>query len=389
MKLLVVTSSYPRHADDIAGRFVLEWVEHLEALGHSVRVCTWSDSSVDGPPLHTAHSVTRVRYAPPGLQTLFYGAGTPENLRQNPARAILGVPAAAAMAAYICAEVASWRPDVIVGHWLVPAGLLVRALGHLLGVPTLVVGHSGGVHLLESLPRPAGRALAAAVAAGPTTVPSLALAEKLGRLAPAASLEILPMGYEAPRVDRRADAERVDWLCMGRLVEIKGVDLAIEAFARAELAADATLHVAGDGPRRGELERLAGRLGARVRFHGFVTGKGKRRLWGRCVGAIFCSKTLASGRHEGLPVSFLEASAHGVIPLCSPIPGLAHYLADATLQEIESRAPHRWARGIEALADLPDEQRARLVRHQRRTTAELEWPRLIKRWDSQLQRLRY
>jgi glycosyltransferase involved in cell wall biosynthesis len=223
---------------------------------------------------------------------------------------------------------------------------------------------------------------------GPTTVPSLALAKKLGALAPTARLRILPMGFEAPASGGPVDTERVDWLCMGRLVDIKGVDLALEAFARAELPADATLHVAGDGPRRAELERLASRLDAPVRFHGFVTGPTKRQLWQRCAGAIFCSKTLESGRHEGLPVSFLEASAHGVIPLCSPIPGLATYLADSTLQQIKSRAPHRWARGIEALAALSEERRVTLICDQQRATAELAWPRLIKRWNAELHRSR-
>ncbi len=428
MKLLVVTSSYPRFAGDIAGRFVLEWVEHLGELGHQVKVLTWYDSSAAGEPLDVGHEVVRIPYAPPGADTLFYGAGTPENLRENRLRALLAAPAAVVMAGRIAHEIKHFRPDVLVGHWLVPAGLLVRAAGKLSAVPSLVVGHSGGVHLLERLPGPVGRALAGFVCSGPTTVPSLPLADKLGRLAPAGhSAHVLPMGFEplnrsdavpeavakvserrrpwrrkgarnAPRRHggRRSEeaatsydslTEAVaprDWLCMGRLVDIKGVDLAIEAFARADLPETTALHIAGDGPKRLELENLADALGANVTFHGFVTGEDRERLWERCGYALFTSREI-DGRHEGLPVSFLEVCSRGIVPLCAPIPGMGAYLADRELQEVPTRSVEEWARRIEQLAAMPDEELEGLAETQRAKVAELEWPRLIRRWESLLE----
>ncbi|MFP4598577.1 MAG: glycosyltransferase family 4 protein [Persicimonas sp.] len=392
MKLLVVTSSYPRREGDIAGRFVLEWVEHLERLGHTVRVLTWHDGQGGVGWQPDTHKVVRVRYAPTSYETLFYGAGTPENLRENPARGLLAAPAGVAMAAAMARQVTTWRPDVLVGHWLVPSGVLVRAVGRLFGLPSLVVGHSGGVHLLDGLPRAAGRALAGFVTRGPTTIPSLELAEKLRRLTPKAEpgdLHVLPMGFEPPDEQIELGAERVlgqkqDWLCIGRLVEIKGVDLAIEAFAAADWPDATTLHIAGNGPKRAELERLAARLHANVDFHGVVTGEAKQQLFERCGFALFCSKELPSGRHEGLPVSFLEASAQGLIPLCASIPGLSDYLVDRDLQHLDSRGTTDWARAIERLANLSADERADHARRQRRAVAHLQWPRLATHWDALL-----
>ncbi len=389
MKLLVVTSSYPRRAKDIAGRFVLEWVEHLERLGHTVRVLTWHDGQAGVGWQPGTHRVVRVRYAPASYETLFYGAGTPENLRENPARSLLAVPASVAMAAAVARQAATWRPDILVGHWLVPSGVLVRAVARIFGLPSLVVGHSGGVHLLDNLPRPAGRALAGFVTRGPTTIPSLELAEKLRRLTPRAEpgdLHVLPMGFEPPPGQIEVGAERHDWLCIGRLVEIKGVDLAIEAFAAADLPDTSTLHIAGEGPKRAELERLAARLHANVEFHGVVTGEAKQQLFERCGFALFCSKELPSGRHEGLPVSFLETSAHGLIPLCAPIPGLSDYLVERDIQHLDSRRTTDWARAIARLASLPSDERADHARRQRRAVAHLQWPRLATRWDALLRR---
>lgn len=380
MKLLVVTSSYPRHAGDIAGRFVLEWVEALAELGHEARVLTWRDSRARGEPLDVDHRVVRVPYAPPGLDTLFYGAGTPENIREQPLRLLLAAPAGAAMLSRMLWECRDFTPDVIVGHWMVPAGLLARAAERLTGVPALVVGHSGGVHLLDSLPTPVGRMLASSLSAGPVTVPSLPLAQKLSRLAPGAGCEILPMGFAPPAVAESTESSsRRDWLCMGRLVDIKGYELAIEAFARAELDSRTTLHIAGDGPRRAALEALASRLDAPVIFHGFVTGEAREALWERCGYVIFSSKTLDDGRHEGLPVSFLEASARGIVPLCTPIPGIRSYLAQPKNQLLDTRDVDAWASRIAWLAGA---ERAALAAAGRRRVGELAWPRLARRWEA-------
>ncbi len=380
MRLLVVTSSFPRFQGDIAGRFVLEWCDHLAQRGHTLRVLTWHDSAAAGAPLDAGVDVARVPYAPPGLDTLFYGAGTPENLRENPLRAWLAAPAGAAMLTRITWELSRFRPNLLIGHWLIPAGLLVRTVGKLSGLPTLVVGHSGGVHLLDRLPGPVGRALAKFVLSGPTTVASRPLADKLHALAAApAPTTVLPMGFEPPPMPNTPRC--ADWLCMGRLVDIKGVDLAIDAFARADLPGTPTLHIAGDGPERASLERRAAQQGAHVEFHGFVTGAAKERLWAQCGYMLLTSKTLADGRHEGLPVSFLEAASRGIVPLCAPIPGLGTHLGDCALQQVDGRDPAVWARRIEALAGLDTGERAQLAERQHAAVAQLDWTRLIKRWD--------
>lgn len=69
----------------------------------------------------------------------------------------------------------------------------------------------------------------------------------------------------------RSDSSPFRILWLGRVLPRKGLDLAIRAFDRADLA-DAELVVVGDGPRREDAERLAGTLGraAEIRFTGYV-----------------------------------------------------------------------------------------------------------------------
>lgn len=414
MNILVLTSSYPRSGEDIAGRFVHEWVQSLRERGHRVRVLCWADdaraSAAAGD--ESFGEVLRVAYAPARFQTLFYGAGTPENLRENPRRALLAAPAAVAMLARAAGEIARDRPDIIVGHWLVPVGFLARVLGYIHRIPSLIVGHSGGVHLLAKLPRPASRVLAKVCASGAMTLPTQPLCDKFaglldGEQTPSTRRSrrpiLLPMGIEAPSDHVGSEAAEVsrmpgnagrsaDWLCMGRLVAIKGWDLAIRAFLAAELPGAPTLHIAGDGPERAALEHLVRTLQgtdtpSRVRFHGIVAGKKKQRLLAGCAFSIFCSKTLEDGRHEGLPVSFLEAAAHGQIPLCADIPGLSQYVADPQRQVLTTRDPQTWQRAIAQFGAMPADDRQRLSRAQQARVAHLAWPQLIVRWERLLQEI--
>ena len=43
MKVVVLTTSYPRHADDVAGRFVAEAVDGARALGVDIDVVSPAD----------------------------------------------------------------------------------------------------------------------------------------------------------------------------------------------------------------------------------------------------------------------------------------------------------------------------------------------------------
>ena len=47
MRALVLASSYPRHAEDVAGRFVFEQCEALGKLGWEIEVLAWRGPGID------------------------------------------------------------------------------------------------------------------------------------------------------------------------------------------------------------------------------------------------------------------------------------------------------------------------------------------------------
>ena len=86
-------------------------------------------------------------------------------------------------------------------------------------------------------------------------------------------------------------------LSLGRLVPYKRIDLAIAA---AELAG-IRLVIAGDGPDRARLDRLAG---PNTEFAGHVSEAEAGRLLSTCAAFVFCGE-------EDFGIAPLEANAHG------------------------------------------------------------------------------
>ena len=113
-----------------------------------------------------------------------------------------------------------------------------------------------------------------------------------------------------------------DVLYVGRLSEEKGVDVLLEALARAPgLRAD----VVGDGPARSSLERLAATLGVRdrVRFHGrLAAGDVHRRMREAAVVVV------PSRWYENMPITVLEAFAAGVPVVASALGGIPELIED-------------------------------------------------------------
>ncbi len=122
------------------------------------------------------------------------------------------------------------------------------------------------------------------------------------------------------------DAE-IRILTVGRLVGKRGVDLLINGLAAWKPASGAPawkLIVAGDGPERVNLERLALALGVanRVEFLGRVDNRGVRELMKSATLFALGCRTDSSGDRDGIPVALMEAMACGVPVICGDLPAI-------------------------------------------------------------------
>ncbi|MFO7610279.1 MAG: glycosyltransferase [Candidatus Krumholzibacteriia bacterium] len=107
---------------------------------------------------------------------------------------------------------------------------------------------------------------------------------------------------------------------VGRLIPVKGLDVALEALALVPAAAGVVLHLVGSGPEQNALERRAAALGlgGRARFHGFRADA--------YAYIAHADLLLMPSRHEGLPYTILEAMSLGVPVLAARVGGLAEVL---------------------------------------------------------------
>ncbi len=108
-----------------------------------------------------------------------------------------------------------------------------------------------------------------------------------------------------------------------RLIEKKGLATALRAFARFRRAHPRSRFViAGEGPLRSEIERLAGELGLSdaVELRGFLSQTELRDEYTRAHFFLHPSEMTADQNQEGIPNSMLEAMATG-LPVLATLHG--------------------------------------------------------------------
>ena len=325
MTIGLLTTSFPRRQGDVPGQFVLGFARSLAVLGHRVEVLAPEPNERMAPPAFEGVDVSWLPYLPVrALQRTFYGAGVLDNVRRAPFSALGLGPFVVAMAR----EARRRKWQAVVSHWALPCALVAAELD----VPRhLAVLHSADVFLLEQLPL--RRLLATRIASGADELlfSSRALrARFLALLSPVergqvatrchvCAMGIEPAGAAGDRAALRAQLGLRGFtvLSLGRLIALKGIDHAIAAVAQLP---DAELVIAGDGPDRARLERLAG---PRVRFVGELHGAQKSR-WFQAVDAfVLPSIVLPSGRSEGMPTTLLEAMEHGLPVVASDVGGVS------------------------------------------------------------------
>jgi glycosyltransferase involved in cell wall biosynthesis len=158
------------------------------------------------------------------------------------------------------------------------------------------------------------------------------------------------------------------FVCVGRLIEPKGVDLLIQAIAvyRRERGPCA-LWIVGDGPEKTSLAELARRLGVddAVAFLGTVDHKGLKGALDACDVFVFPTLRDLTGRVA------VEALTAGVPVVVSPMAGAAGTIVEDGVNGVvvDPRDPHALAAALHRAAD--PQTSAALRAGARRTSAAL------------------
>lgn len=247
--------------------------------------------------------------------------------------------------------------DVIDAEFFWPDGPAAMRLAAALGVPFSVKARGGDIHMWGKRPGIAGEIVAAGRAAAGMLAVSEALKRDMAALGlPADRIRVHHTGIdlEAFRpVDRAAARAALGVagpliVAAGALIERKGHDLILAALGRLP---EATLIIAGDGPERGRLERIARDRGVagRVRFLG-------NRPHDELPGLLGAADVMVlPSRSEGLANVWVEALACGTPVVTSDVGGAREAIDRPEAGRLVARDPEAIAAAVRALlADPPD-----------------------------------
>lgn len=276
MKVVVLTTSYPRDASDVAGSFVAAAVEGVRAQGVEVDV------------------VSPASFANFGIA---YGGGIAQNLRAAPWK-LAFVPAF--MAAYArAARRAARDADLVHAHWI-PSAIAARATGK----PYVLQVWGTDVALARRAPalvKPLLRGARLVIAA------SSFLADEARALG-AREVRIVPPGVRVPtHVGEPSEPPHV--LFVGRLSEEKGILEFLEATEGLPRV------IVGDGPLRDRVPEAVG----------FVPPSDVGAYYERA--AVVC----VPSRREGYGMTAREAMAYGRPVVATRVGGLADLTAGVVL----------------------------------------------------------
>lgn len=351
-RILFLTHSYPRHAGDAAGSFVLRLAVGLRDAGAEVRVLAPSAPGLAPRDEIEGIPVRRFRYAPSALETLAYTG----NMAADVASSLGGKLALGGLLVSsfttTLGELRAWRPDVLHAHWWFPGGLAGLPAARLTRTPMVTTMHGSDVRLaIDTRPAhaPFRRVLEGSSAA---TAVSSWLAGEAHRIAPAARIEVAPMPVRAERFspDPSARSPEPRFLFVGRLNEQKQVATLLRALA-AMRHDQAALDVVGDGPDREALHALAATLdlGDRVRWIPRVEQGELAALYRRATCLVLPS------REEGLGLVAVEAHLCGTPVIgarSGGIPDVVHDGEDGLLVPVGDAGA--LAAAMDVLLDRPD-----------------------------------
>jgi len=318
LRLLVLTSTYPRWPDDHEPGFVHELCKRLTRDFDVTVLCPHAAGAAIQETMDGV-TVRRYRYAPASWENLVNDGGIITNLKRRPWKWLLVPGFLLAQMWCMWRLIRSWHPDVIHAHWLVPQGLSVAMLSHLDNhtPPFLVTSHGADLFALRGWGLNVLKRFVVRRASAVTVVSDAMRTELESIGADVNKVEIQSMGVDL-KVRFTPDASvvrsRDEILFVGRLVEKKGLRYLIEAMPTI-LAnrPNAYLTVAGFGPEEPVLRSQVQALGmhGKVNFIGAVAQADLPALYRRA--AVFVAPFIqaASGDREGLGLVCIEAAGCG------------------------------------------------------------------------------
>jgi len=324
MKILILTTTFPRWKDDTTPAFVYELSKRLQKEGFEIVVLAPHHEGAKRFEIMDGMKVYRFPYFyPKKYQKLAYEGGILSNLKRNHL-AKLQVPLLFLSELFYAIKIIKKeRINFIHSHWIIPSGLVGSILKRTYRKPHITTAHAGDVFtirnskILSKIGSFVFKNSDKITANSNYTKNAItSIEDKIKDI-----VEIIPMGVDTSLFHpKHATGLRDDFeaeyliLSVGRLVEKKGVKYLIMAMKDViKEFPNAKLIICGAGPEEENLENLTKKLNLKenVIFVGYIKNSDLPKYYTSSDIFILPSIKVKGGDTEGLGVVLLEAMACG------------------------------------------------------------------------------
>lgn len=340
MKVCMLTTSFPRYKGDSAGIFIYNLAAWLAQKGIQVDVIAPGDPGADYFEYWDNIHIYRFPYfLPQKYQQLVYRDGLLNNLRNSRLAATQAPAFILAEFSYLLWLLKKKKSDLVHAHWSLPQGLLGVMAKYVLKVPCVTTLHGSDIFGLR---HPIFRSLnkLAIAQSDVCTANSRATAAMARKISGRENTRLIPMGVNP--VQFQQTSEVVDLrkkfqlngevvLSVGRLIDLKGTDYLIKAFAGVFLEFPrAKAIIIGSGPRKNYLLNLTRdlQLSENIVFMDEVPHAELVKYYSLADVFVLPSIKNETGETEGFGVVLLEAMACGLAVIGSNVGGIPDIIKD-------------------------------------------------------------
>lgn len=339
LKILMVTSSFPRHEGDYFGQFILEMTKALMSNGiEPVVLCPHSPGAKGRESMGGIQVYRFPYFYPYSLQKVNAEGGMFQSVQRS-LLAKLQLPLFLAMELVYTIWVARKEEvDLLHTHWIVPQGLIGAICVHLLRCPHILSVHGTDVNIAAESRVIGGLTRFVTRNCDKILTNSTYTRNVLISIDPSADdkVEVIPMGVDIEKLRNAQNGNDTKTsgaphiLYIGRLIDWKGLEYLIEAFAIvSHRVPGVQLVIGGEGPEEGKLKQQVEHLGLSesVQFVGFIESQDLSRYYHEA--AVFVLPSIQTkGQTEGLGVVLLEAMACGTPVVGSNVGGIPDIIKD-------------------------------------------------------------